>query len=57
MNSSHGRHMSLEDMLAHIDRVNVEQVFDGGPPNFSSWTHLAITGVGPLATRSLQAYR
>jgi len=27
---THGRHMSLEAMLAHIDRVNEEQVFNVG---------------------------
>ena len=34
---TYGRHASLDDMLAHIDRVNVEQVFNVGA-NFSCWT-------------------
>jgi predicted Zn-dependent peptidase len=53
---THGRHMSLEDMLAHIDRVNEEQVFNVGR-QFIRLDSLAITGLGPLAPRSLQSYR
>ena len=51
-----GRHMSLEDMLAHIDHVNEEQAFNVAR-RFFRLDSLAITGLGPLASRSLQAYR
>jgi predicted Zn-dependent peptidase len=53
---TYGRHTSLDDMLAHIDRVNVEQVFNVSR-QFFKLNSLAITGLGPLAPRSLQAYR
>jgi predicted Zn-dependent peptidase len=53
---TYGRHTSLDDMLVHIDRVNVEQVFNVGR-QFFVLDSLAITGLGPLAPRSLQAYR
>jgi predicted Zn-dependent peptidase len=53
---THGRHMSLEGMLARIDRVNEEQVFNVGR-QFIRLDSLAITGLGPLASRSLQSYR
>jgi predicted Zn-dependent peptidase len=51
-----GRHMSLEDMLAHIDHVNEEQAFNVAR-QFFTLDSLAITGLGPLASRSLQAHR
>jgi predicted Zn-dependent peptidase len=53
---THGRHMSLEDMLTHIDRVDEEQVFNVGR-QFFKLDPLAITGLGPLAPQSLQTYR
>jgi predicted Zn-dependent peptidase len=53
---TYGKHMSLDDMLVHIDRVNVEQVFNVGR-KFFKLDSLAITGVGPLASRCLRAYR
>jgi predicted Zn-dependent peptidase len=53
---THGRHMSLEDMLTHIDRVDVDQAFKVGR-QFFKLDSLAITGLGPLASRSLQARR
>jgi len=53
---TYGRHTSLDDMLAHIDRVNVEQVFSVSR-QFFKLNSLAITGLGPLTSRSLQAYR
>lgn len=53
---THGAHTSLEEMLAHIDRVNQEQVFNIGCQLFAL-DRLAITGLGPLAAHSLQAYR
>jgi predicted Zn-dependent peptidase len=53
---TYGRHMSLDGMLAHIDRVNVEQVFDVGR-RFFKLDSLAITGLGPLTPRTLQSYR
>jgi predicted Zn-dependent peptidase len=51
---THGRHTSLEDMLTHIDCVNEEQVSNVGR-QFFTLDSLAITGLGPLASRSLQA--
>ena len=53
---THGRHVSLGDMLTHIDRVSEEQVFSVGR-QFFGLDSLAITGLGPLAPHSLQAYR
>ena len=53
---TYGRHISLEDMLTHIDRVSEEQVFSVGR-KFFKLDSLAITGLGPLASRTLQAYR
>jgi predicted Zn-dependent peptidase len=53
---THGRHVSLEDMLAHIDRVNEEQVFNMCRQLFNL-NSLSITGLGPLASRSLEAYK
>jgi predicted Zn-dependent peptidase len=52
---THGRHTSLDDMLAHIDRVNVEQVFNVGR-KFFGLDSLAITGLGPLASSTLQSH-
>jgi predicted Zn-dependent peptidase len=52
---TYGKHTSLDDMLAHIDRVNEEQVFNVGR-KFFRLDSLAITGLGPLATRTLQSY-
>ena len=53
---TYGRHTSLNNMLAHIDYVNVEQVFNVGRQYFGL-DSLAITGLGPLASRSLHAYK
>jgi predicted Zn-dependent peptidase len=53
---TYGRKTSLNNMLAHIDRVNVEQVFNVSRQYFGL-DSLAITGLGPLASRSLQAYQ
>jgi predicted Zn-dependent peptidase len=53
---TYGRHMSLEDLLVHIDRVNEEQAFNVAR-QFLKLDSLAITGLGPLTSRSLQAYR
>jgi predicted Zn-dependent peptidase len=52
---TYGKHSSLDHMLAHIDRVNVEQVFNVSRQYFGL-DALAITGLGPLASRSLQAF-
>jgi predicted Zn-dependent peptidase len=52
----YGRRTSLEEMLRHIDRVTVDQVSTVGRELFEM-KHLAITGLGPLPPRSLQAYR
>ena len=53
---THGKRTSLGEMLAHIDRVSQEHVFNVGRQLFAL-ERLAITGLGPLAARSLQAYR
>ncbi len=53
---THGRHVSLEDMLDHIDRVSEEQVLHVSR-QFFKLDSLAITGLGPLSSRSLQASR
>ena len=53
---TYGRHASLDDMLAHIDRVDMEQVFKVGRQCFLL-DSLAITGLGPLAPRTVQAHR
>ena len=52
----YGKHASLDDMLAHIDRVSEEQMFNVGR-QFFKLDLLAITGLGPLAPRTLQSYR
>lgn len=52
----YGSHTSLSDMLAHIDRVSEEQMFDVGR-QFFTLDSLAITGLGPLAPRTLQSFR
>ena len=52
----YGRRTSLEEMLAHIDRVTSEQVSTVGRQLFVL-DHLAITALGPLSARALQAYR
>ena len=53
---TYGMHTSLDDMLAGIDRVSEEQMFDVGR-EFFNVDSLAITGLGPLAPRTLQSYR
>jgi predicted Zn-dependent peptidase len=53
---THGKRTSLEEMLAHIDRVNEEHVFSVGRQLFRL-DRLAITALGPLTARSLQARR
>jgi predicted Zn-dependent peptidase len=53
---THGGHLSLEDMLAQIDCVNEEQAFNVCR-QFFTLDSLAITGLGPLASRSLQTSR
>ena len=52
----YGKHTSLDDMLAHIDRVSEEQMFNVGR-QFFKLDSLAITGLGPLVPRTLQSYR
>ena len=52
---TYGRHASLDDMLANIDRVTVEQVAKVARQYFKL-DSLAITGLGPLAPNSLQAH-
>jgi len=53
---THGKRTSLEEMLTHIDRVSQEHIFNVGRQLFAL-DRLAITGLGPLAARSLQGYR
>ena len=50
-----GQHVSLGDMLTDIDCVSQEKVFEVGR-QFFKLDPLAITGLGPIAPRSLQAY-
>ena len=52
----YGRRTSLEEMLTHIDRVSSDQVSTVGRQLFVL-DHLAITALGPLSARALQAYR
>lgn len=52
----YGTRTSLEEMVAHIDHVTVEQVYAVGHQLFGL-NHLAITGLGPLSLRALHAYR
>jgi len=52
----YGRRTSLEEMVAHIDHVTAEQVYAAGRQLFGL-SHLAITGLGPVSSNSLQAYR
>jgi predicted Zn-dependent peptidase len=52
----YGRRTSLEEMLAHIDRVTSKQVSAVGQQLFVL-DHLAITALGPVSPRALQAYR
>ena len=52
----YGRRTSLEEMLAHIDRVTSEQVSAVGQQLFVL-DHLAITALGPVSPRAFQAYR
>ncbi len=52
----YGTRTSLEDMLAQIDRVTTEEVYAVGRQLFAL-DRLAITGLGPLSSRALHAYR
>ena len=52
----YGTRTSLEEMVAHIDHVTVEQVYAVGRQLFGL-NRLAITGLGPLSQRALHAYR
>jgi predicted Zn-dependent peptidase len=52
----YGMRTSLEDMLAHIDRVTTEQVYTVGR-QLLDLDHLAVTGLGPLSSRTLHAFR
>jgi len=53
---THGKRTSLGEMLAQIERVSAEHVFNLGHQLFTL-DRLAITGLGPLTARSLQAFR
>jgi predicted Zn-dependent peptidase len=52
----YGKRTSLEEMVAHIDHITEEQVNAVGRQLFGM-NHLAITGLGPLSSRALHAYR
>jgi len=52
----YGSRTSLEDMLAHIDRVTTVQANEVGRQLFSL-DDVAITGLGPLSSHALHAYR
>lgn len=52
----YGTRTSLEEMVTHIDRVTVDQVSAVGRELFGM-KHLAVTGLGPLSSRALEAYR
>jgi predicted Zn-dependent peptidase len=52
----YGSRTSLEEMLAHIDRVTTAQVNEVGRQLFNL-DDLAVTGLGPLAPRALHGYR
>jgi predicted Zn-dependent peptidase len=52
----YGKRTSLEEMVAHIDHITEEQVNAVGRQLFGM-NHLAITGLGPLSSRVLHAYR
>ena len=51
-----GKRTSLEEMVTHIDHITEEQVNAVGRQLFGM-NHLAITGLGPLSSRALHAYR
>ena len=53
---THGKRTSLGEMLAQIERVSAEHVVNLGHQLFTL-DRLAITGLGPLTARSLQAFR
>jgi predicted Zn-dependent peptidase len=53
---THGKRTSLEEMLVQIDRINQEDVYRVGGQLLAS-ERMAITGLGPLTPRSLNAYR
>jgi predicted Zn-dependent peptidase len=52
----YGTRTSLEEMVTHIDHVTPDQVYAVGCQLFGS-SHLAITGLGPLSSSTLQTYR
>lgn len=53
---TYGKRTSLDEMLAHIDRVGEEHVFNAAR-QFFRLDALGITGLGPFAAGSLHAYR
>lgn len=52
---SQGCHVSLEQMIAEIDRVTPEQVYRVGR-DLLDLDHLSITALGPVSPRSLQDF-
>jgi predicted Zn-dependent peptidase len=49
-----GRHVSLDEMMAEIDRVSVAQVLQLSRQLFRT-DSLSVTGLGPVSERSLEA--
>lgn len=52
---SQGCHVSLEQMVAEIDRVTTEQVYRVGR-DLLNLDQLSITALGPITSRNLQAF-
>ncbi len=52
----YGSRTSLDEIVTQIDRVTTEQVFAVGGRLFTM-DHLAVTGLGPISPRTLNAYR
>lgn len=50
----HGRHASLEEMIAEIDRVSADQVLRLSR-ELIDLNHLSVTALGPISRRSLQS--
>jgi predicted Zn-dependent peptidase len=51
---SHGHRISLEEMLADIDRISGDQVLRVSREVFDS-SCLSVTALGPVSTKSLEA--
>ena len=49
-----GRHESLDEMMAEIDRVSLAQILQLSGQLFQT-DRLAVTGLGPVSERSLES--